>query len=191
MQYPEWQKPLRAAQEKYHAAAAEKQRQADEAQRAKDQADGQNLETALAMLGIILPATPTSNIVDFEGFKFRLRYFSFDATSLDFRFSLTVSAIYPDDVALDDYWPYEFREVGNWGSSTPRKHVDGDWSREQADLADALDWLTAYRDQEYAIFKARQASGLKAMPEYPTATERLITALRDLIDEKISQRLDQ
>lgn len=196
-QYPAWQKEFRAMQTVRDENYARAQAKAREEEAEEERQVGLNLAKALMHFGIYLETAPGVNDVEIDGYRFRLsnrqyRSLKSDAANKEwFDFTLSVIKAIPGRSGEDDD-PVHYRRIS---VNTRNMPENGGWDYYLCQLADAFDELdksVAYdvaRDAERKQ-RAEARAALPDAPEVESDADKLLTLLRAIIREELSNQLE-
>ncbi len=188
-QYPAWQFTIREAQAKQRKLNADAFERQAIAEMELEKKAGANLGYVLKLLGFNPYSIPTTNPFVHDGFEFQLKDWDSsgweyrdhlpqfmkrgsDATAdLEVKFTLFVGKEVPDGVEPEDFNVRRVEVVVDW------RPVEGDWQREQARFADALDEAQANYDQ----WLASRKSSVVAAPHKPTLEEQFFSLFKQMV----------
>lgn len=197
-QYPAWQESIRAAQvEIRQEIDAERQKELEK-QSALDRRLGGLLEGALELFDIDVPEQPNpSSTITLDGFRFSISQYSKDDQDLPTlindrganapRYQFTLEVAY----AFEGKYAQKADDWENWTYQTVTVlHAleNMDWTQERAQLADALDEVTA-KGASF-IKQVDQWEAHKDDPPTPSIGARLEALMRDIACEEINAHGD-
>lgn len=200
--YPEWQKTIREAQIKADLEQKRKDEEFEAAKMAIRVQNGQKLKHVLSLFNI--EGEPDIDVVTIDNYYFKLYtegrngestyyFYHNEKDGVDtIGFHLLVARILPDDEPDG----FEWRDTHGW-LNIGRRHVTEEekqsWYVGLATSIDAID--RAYDEQypRYLEYKARQNEPIRSQVKHiqDTPMTRLMTALREVISERIKDEMDE
>lgn len=167
--FPEWQTAIRQAQQITRQIRQQAEEDAAEINRLAAIQRGQELQRALAYLGVVIHP-PTTGEITMDGIRLVLHSFSSNAGSeMRLCFNIAVSS------QVDGFYNTRYVDVG-WRAES------GDWREERTLLADAIDSVT---EAARSFVEWEEERDIATQPtSQPTTAERLVDLIREIIRDE-------